>query len=179
MSQSWKTLANEAIAYLATLTTGAALASNQASQITAEQAIQVATEALAALISGGKLPVSGTLTGVISSAVCTDDGPEWEVLGPTIGYSADASSTALDVATPTSGKKLIIDDLHIGVTTTCIVSLYEESNATAKWSIPLAANSPYVLTTRDLLRLPTSSKKLQLKTNIAAPVYTNCLYHEV
>lgn len=58
MSQSWKTLANEAIAYLATLTTGAALASKQDTQIAAEQAIKTATEALAALISGGKYPIS-------------------------------------------------------------------------------------------------------------------------
>jgi len=38
--------------------TGAALASHQATQIVAEQSIKTATEALAALISGGKYPIS-------------------------------------------------------------------------------------------------------------------------
>lgn len=38
--------------------TGLALASHQASQLAAEQATKVATEALAALISGGKYPIS-------------------------------------------------------------------------------------------------------------------------
>ena len=135
-------------------------------------------DSIAACIIADKLQIAGTLTGIISSAVCTDNGPEWTVLRNP-GYSADASSTALDVATPTTGKKIIVDDLHIGVTTACVISLYEESNATAIWAMPIAANSPYVLTTRDLIRLVTASKKLQLKTSVTAPVYTNCLYHEV
>lgn len=45
------------------LPTGAALASKQDTQITAEQAIQAATEALAALISAGKLQVDAGISG--------------------------------------------------------------------------------------------------------------------
>ncbi|MCK9571122.1 hypothetical protein M0R72_19390 [Candidatus Pacearchaeota archaeon] len=46
------------IAGTPTIPTGAALAGHQVTQIAAEQATQVATEALAALISGGKYPIS-------------------------------------------------------------------------------------------------------------------------
>jgi hypothetical protein len=107
-----------------------------------------------------------------------DNGPAWTPLKHP-GYSADASSTPLDVATPTSGKTLIVDDIHIGLSAVdATVSLYEESNSTALWTMPLSAGIPFVFTPRNLFSLVTASKKIQLKTNVAAPVYTWCSYHE-
>jgi hypothetical protein len=127
-----------------------------------------------ALQTTGNASLASILLGV------KDNGPTWVTLRH-IGYSADASSTALDVATPSGvGKLIIADDIHIGLSTTdAIVSLYEESNATALWTMPLTAGFPFVFTARDLFPLVTAGKKLQLKTSIAAPVYTWISYHEV
>jgi hypothetical protein len=134
-------------------------------KLSSDPATQITLAAIETLLGGtGKLK---------------DNGPAWTSLKHP-GYSADASSTPLDVATPTSGKTLVMDDIHIGLSTVdAIVSLYEESNATALWTLPLTAGIPFVFTPRNLFPLVTASKKLQLKTNVAAPIYTWCSYHEV
>jgi hypothetical protein len=132
--------------------------------LTSDPATQTTLAAIETLLGGtGKLK---------------DNGPAWTPL-KNPGYSANCSSTPLDMATPTSGKTLVMDDIHIGLSTVdAIVSLYEESNATALWTLPLTAGIPFVFTPRNLFSLVTASKKLQLKTNVAAPVYTWCSYHE-
>ncbi len=94
-------------------------------------------------------------------------------------YSADASSTPLDVTdAPAAGKVVVVDFLLIGLSTTAaVVSLYEESNATALFSMPIGQNSFLKIPKEAIFKLLTAGKKLQLKTSTAAPVYTYCASH--
>ena len=91
-------------------------------------------------------------------------------------YSADASSTPLDVTdAPESDEIVVVDFLLIGLSTTAaVVSLYEESNATALFSMPIGQNSYLKIPKEAIFKLATAGKKLQLKTSTAAPVYTYC-----
>lgn len=94
-------------------------------------------------------------------------------------YSADASSTPLDVTdAPESDEIVVVDFLLIGLSTTAaVVSLYEESNATALFSMPIGQNSSLKIPKEAIFKLATAGKKLQLKTSAAAPVYTYCASH--
>jgi len=141
-------------------------------------------------------------------------------------YSADASSTPLDVTdAPESDEIVVVDFLLIGLSTTAaVVSLYEESNATppggavvggldrwgsdgpivwhsetagldywhtdgiwsdyqsgsepeALFSMPIGQNSFLEIPKEAIFKLLTAGKKLQLKTSVAAPVYTYCASH--
>lgn len=94
-------------------------------------------------------------------------------------YSADASSTPLDVTdAPESDEIVVVDFLLIGLSTTAaVVSLYEESNATALFSMPIGQNSYLKIPKEAIFKLATAGKKLQLKTSAAAPVYTYCASH--
>ncbi len=94
-------------------------------------------------------------------------------------YSADASSTPLDVTdAPATGKVVVVDYLLIGLSTTAaVVSLYEEDNATALFSMPIGQNSSLRIPKEAIFKLLTAGKKLQLKTSAAAPVYTYCASH--
>ena len=123
------------------------------------------------------------LTGIVLAAGTNsiggakDNGPHWTP-SKGKGYSADCSSTAIDVTSaPASGQKIIVDDLIVHVVTACTISIFEESNATSIIDFPMTAGEKLHITARNAIRVATADKKLQIKTSIASATYTWATWH--
>lgn len=140
-----------------TLPTGAATAANQATQITAEQAIQ-------ALLGG---------TGGLK-----DNGPLWTVTR-TVTTSSDMSTAAAISPAPTSGQKLIGDDFIVSTDTAMSFTIQEETSEDIFAVIYLPDNGTAVITTRDGLKTNAIDKKFFGKASVPGNVSITACTHSV
>lgn len=124
-------------------------------------------------LSQGNAAVSATNRLPTASA---DAGPSWTP-AQLLTTSADMQ-TAVDVtAAPTTGLKIVADDLLVSADTDLTLTLEEETTGTDLAVLYLAARVPVQLTLRSGLRVPTAGKKLRAKTSAAGNVALLVSYH--
>jgi len=105
-----------------------------------------------------------------------DAGPAWT---PVHLYttSADATGGADVTGAPTTGQKIVIDDVLVGATTKMVLTFLEETSSTVMFVIPLSDSAPVQFTPRDGLKLPVADKKLRIDASVAGTVYVWVSYH--
>lgn len=125
-----------------------------------------------------RVAVTGQATGstaASSGIATTDNGPTW-----TQSYlhtaSADASGGVDLTAAPTSGQKIVVDDIIVSTDTAMWVLFEEETSGTDIIKLYLAANSGAQISPRKL-KLATADKKLRLDTEKAGNIAVTVLYH--
>lgn len=111
-----------------------------------------------------------------------DAGPSWTTVWGVTGVpftSADASSVVSVTDAPTSGQKLVIDDILISVATAMSVTFKIETAGTVIYGpFYLSANQLYQFTPRGKGRkLATADKKLQVITSVSGNIMVDVSYH--
>lgn len=111
-----------------------------------------------------------------------DDGPFWTSAFGVSGErvtSADMSGAAANVTdVPTSGQKIVVDDIIVSVDTTMRVDFKEETSGKVKLSLYLPANGSAQITPRGKMKLETAAdKRLQAQTSAAGNIAVTVLYH--
>jgi hypothetical protein len=93
--------------------------------------------------------------------------------------SADASAITAITDAPTTGQKLVIDDIFLSVGSTAMqVDFKLETAGTILLpSIYALANSFYQITPRGKLKLATADKRLMIDTSVAGNVSVTVFYH--
>lgn len=135
--------------------------------------------------SGSTAVTSGSLGSVTitsGSASVYDAGPAWT---PSFGVSGqrvlsvDASGSAGTAVTdaPTTGKRLVIDDLLVSSGSALTAAFQEETSGSALLSFIMAANTTEHFTPRSKLKLPNINKKLMLVTDTSGSVAVSAFYH--
>lgn len=125
--------------------------------------------------------VASNLTG--GTAIAKDGGPGWTTVWGVSGLpytSADRSGSAAPVSdAPTSGQKLVIDDILISVDTAMAVTLKcETSGAVVAGPFYLPVNGTLQITTRGKgKKLATADKKLHVQTSAAGNIMVDVGYH--
>lgn len=132
-----------------------------------------------AIVVEGTAAVSGPLTDtqLRATAVPTSDaGPSW-----TSAYlhyaSADASGGADATAAPTSGQKIVVDDIIVSTGAALTVTFEEETTGTDMLVLYLPANGVAQVTPRGKLKLATADKKLRVKASGAGNIACTVFYH--
>ena len=103
----------------------------------------------------------------------------WGVSGVPFTSADQHSATALVTDVPTSGQKLVIDDLIVSVDTAMYVTFTEETTGTVMFG-PwyLAANcGPVQVTSRGKKKLATANKRLQVQTSVSGNISVSASYH--
>lgn len=129
--------------------------------------------------------VSGTTValeaGSASIGTTKDGGPDWtSVWGVSNApvTSADMSGAAVDVtAVPTSGQKLVIDDIIVSADTAMRITFTEETSGTVMAYVRVAANGTVQITWRGKRKLATADKKLKAQSSAAGNVEILVGYH--
>lgn len=120
-------------------------------------------------------------TGTNSIGSTKDGGPAWTTVRGASGEpvnSADMTTAAAVTDAPTSGQKLVIDDLLVSTDTAMNVTFLEETSGTViRGPIYLAANSTTQITLRGLTKLPTVNKKLMCDASAAGNITVEAVYH--
>lgn len=124
--------------------------------------------------SGTALPVSGTF--YQATQPTSDAGPAWTSVYLHTA-SADATGIVDVTGAPTSGQKIVIDDIIVSVDTAMAVTFEEETAHTDILKLYLAANSSAQVTPRGKIKLPTADKKLQIDTSAAGNIAVTVVYH--
>ena len=110
-----------------------------------------------------------------------DNGPAWTTVRGVAGVpvnSADMTTAAAVTAAPTSGQKLVIDDILVSTDTEMSVTFLEETSGTViRGPIYLAANSTTQITLRGLTKLPVADKKLMCDASAAGNITVEVGYH--
>jgi hypothetical protein len=111
-----------------------------------------------------------------SAVPASDAGPSW-----TSAYLHVASANATGgvdlTAAPTSGQKIVVDDVIVSVDTAMKVTLEEETSGTDVIVLYLPVNGSAQVTPRGRIKLPTADKKLRLLTSIAGNIDVTVCYH--
>lgn len=115
-------------------------------------------------------------TGTNSIGGTKDNGPFWTVVR-TYTTSADMTTAAALTAAPTSGQKIVLDDIIISTDTAMNFSLQEETSATVFAKVYMAANSTVQLTPRDGFKTAVADKKFFGDASAAGNVAITALYH--
>lgn len=123
----------------------------------------------------GGLPAALGIGGGLKS---DDNGPSWT---PVLTYttSADITTAAAISAAPTSGQKVVADDILLSSAVDCLFTLQEETSATVLANVKLTAGIPCQITLRSGLRVPTADKKLFGKASAAGNVYVTVIQHSI
>jgi hypothetical protein len=108
--------------------------------------------------------------------VCTDNGPAWTP-AYTHTASADMTTTAALTAAPTSGQKIVIDDIIFSTGTAMNFTFEEETSGTDVLKIYVPANTTIQLTPRGKIKLATANKKLHGVASVAGNVAVTVCYH--
>lgn len=111
-----------------------------------------------------------------SAIPTSDNGPAW-----TPAYlhtaSADASSGADVTAAPTTGQKIVIDDVIVSTGAALTVTFEEETSGTDVLKLYMAENGIAQMTPRGKIKLATADKKLRVITSGAGAVAVTVCYH--
>jgi hypothetical protein len=159
-----------------TLIAGFTPLATQATLASALTALNSLVSTFATFASPGPQPVAN------STAVC-DSGSGiasvWGVSGVPF-TSVDQHSAAASVTdAPTSGQKLVIDDIIFSSDTAMWVTFKEETSGTVvfgPWYCS-AASGPIQITPRSKKKLATADKKLQAITSVAGNISVHVGYH--
>jgi len=127
----------------------------------------------------GVSTVIGAGTAAIGSV--KDNGPAWTTVRGVSGLpvnSADMTTAVAVTDAPTSGQKLVIDDILVSTDTEMSVTFIEETSLTViRGPIYLAANSTTQITLRGLTKLPVANKKLMCDASVAGNLTVEVGYH--
>lgn len=91
--------------------------------------------------------------------------------------SADMTTAADITAAPSSGLKIVADDILISAAVAMEFTIQEETSATVFASVFIPTNGTVQLTLRDCLKAAVADKKLQGKASVAGNVRVTCCYH--
>ncbi len=92
--------------------------------------------------------------------------------------SADQSAAVASITdAPTSGQKIVIDDILFSSDTALRLDFSEETSGTILFSVYTSAGSSGQFTPRGKLKLATSDKKLQWRASAAGNIAVTPLYH--
>jgi hypothetical protein len=92
--------------------------------------------------------------------------------------SADASSVTDLSTAPTSGEKIVIDDLEISVGATAMtVTVKEETTGAVLYKLFMAANTTVVISPRNSRKLAGVDKKVQIQASVAGNIFAHLGYH--
>jgi len=92
--------------------------------------------------------------------------------------SADQSAAVASITdAPTSGQKIVIDDVLFSSDTALRLDFSEETTGTILFSVYLSAGSSGQFTPRGKLKLATADKKLQWRASAAGNIAVTPLYH--
>lgn len=92
--------------------------------------------------------------------------------------SGNMTAGAAVTDSPTSGQKLVIDDLLVSTDTEMSVTFTEETSGTViRGPIYLAANSTTQITLRGRTKLPVADKKLLCTASAAGNITVEASYH--
>lgn len=109
-------------------------------------------------------------------AASKDNGPAW-----TPSYarkdSADLSTISDLTAAPTSGQKIVIDDLVVSVGAAMTVTFTEETSGTVLVKLYMAANTTEVVPLRDGRKLDTADKKVRVQTSTNGNIFIHMGHH--
>jgi hypothetical protein len=125
----------------------------------------------------------GSATDVSSAAPLpsSDNGAGWTQVFGVSGArftSADASTAAAVTDAPTTGQKLVIDDIVFAVGSTAMqVDFQIETAGTVFLTFYCAANTIMQFTPRGKFKLPTGDKKLMVKASVAGNLAVTTWYH--
>jgi hypothetical protein len=92
--------------------------------------------------------------------------------------SADQSAAVASITdAPTSGQKIVVDDILFSSDTALRLDFSEETTGTILFSVYLSAGSSGQFTPRGKLKLATADKKLQWRASAAGNIAVTPLYH--
>lgn len=134
-------------------------------------------------VAGGTaIPVSGSVTvgalpaGTNSIGGTKDNGSFWTVVR-TVTTSADMTTAAALTAAPTSGQKIVVDDLIISTDTAMVLTIQEETSGDVFCVLYLAASSTVQLTPRDGFKANAVNKKFFGDASVAGNLTVTAFYH--
>lgn len=131
------------------------------------------TASLPVVLASDQDALAVTLSGTLPAA---DAGSNYTTLRANIS-TADLTTAADLTAAPTSGQKIVIDDLEVSSDTAMRIDLIEETSGTVVRSIYISSYAPTPLTTRGKFKLPTADKKLRVQASTTGNLRVFCLYH--
>ncbi len=105
-----------------------------------------------------------------------DGGPSWTHSRKFVA-SANMTTSADITDAPTSGQKIVADDILISSNVAMEFTIQEETSATVFASVFLPTNGTVQITLRDGLKAAVADKKLQGKASIAGNVRITCCWH--
>lgn len=78
---------------------------------------------------------------------------------------------------PTSGQKIVLDDLYLSTDTDMYVQIEEETSGTVFLGFYLKADSSYQFSPRGKIKAATADKKLMIDSDTAGNVTVTAIYH--
>ncbi len=144
--------------------------------------IKTAIEALDNAISGSEIQVDvvtlpALTTGTNIIGAIKDAGANWTQSDKLIS-SSDASSSDVDASdAPTSGQKVVVDDIVVSVDTAMRVDFKEETSGTIRFSVYLPINGTFHIAPRGKAKLATADKKLLCRTSASGNIRATVLWH--
>lgn len=112
--------------------------------------------------------------------VAEDNGPAWTSVWGVSGaavVSADMTSAANVTDAPTSGQRIVVDDIILSADTAMNVLFEEETSGTDLLKIFIPANGTVQITPRGKFKLATANKKLTAKASAAGNIAITVTYH--
>lgn len=109
-----------------------------------------------------------------------DNGPSWTqscgVSGVPISADISGAATAVTDA-PTTGQKIVIDDIVVGSSVAQVLTFTEETSGTVVCIRRIAAGQSAQFTLRGKRKLATANKKLMCQSSAATASDVEVLYH--
>lgn len=105
-----------------------------------------------------------------------DNGPAWTVVR-TVTTSADMTTAAAISAAPTTGQRVVVDDLIISTDTAMTLTILEETSSDVFCVLYLAANSTVQLTPRDGFKANAINKKFFADASATGNLTVTCFQH--
>jgi hypothetical protein len=154
---------------------GSSGSSTGASEVTVTAALPSGTNNI------GDVDVLSIAAGTNNIGGTTDAGASWTTsVGVTGAAVTSADASAADAAVtdaPTSGQKIVVDDIICSSDTKLALSFKEETSGTLLAKIFLPADGSAQLTTRGKLKLATADRKLVVRASAAGNIAVTVLYH--
>jgi hypothetical protein len=134
-----------------------------------------------AFLSGGAGGLMQLVAGTASIGSTKDGGTAFTtslgVSGARITSADQSGAVASITDAPTSGQKIVIDDILFSSDTELRLDFSEETTGTILFSVYVGANTSGQFTPRGKLKLATADKKLQWRASAAGNIAVTPLYH--
>lgn len=128
----------------------------------------------------GDVDITSIAAGTNTIGGTRDAGAAWTsvfgVSGAAVVSANITSATAITDA-PTSGQKIIVDDIVVSTDTAMNILFEEETSGTDIFKVFLPANGTLQITPRDKVKLATADKKLTAKGSATGNVGITVTYH--